>query len=340
MLILGIETSCDETGIALYDGKNKKIIFEALYSQADHHSLYGGVVPELAARDHINKLLPLLKNEISLNNLELKAIDAIAYTKGPGLRGPLMVGTAFSKALAFSLDIPTFPIHHMEAHLVMAKFDAPELTYPFISLLVSGGHSLLAKVQSPGNYQIIGESMDDAVGEAFDKTAKLLGLKYPGGPEIERISKQGKLTQLVFPRPMLKTQNINFSFSGLKTAVLYEVRRQQESNSLDEQKVADIALAFQDAAIECLVVKSIKAMDQEDCSQLVLSGGVAANLSLRNSFQKKLTDNQSIFYPDMSHCTDNGVMIAFAGAEKLNFKNEDHKIEVNPRWSLEALNER
>ena len=340
MLILGIETSCDETGIALYDGKNKKIIFEALYSQADHHSLYGGVVPELAARDHINKLLPLLKNEISLNNLELKAIDAIAYTKGPGLRGPLMVGTAFSKALAFSLDIPTFPIHHMEAHLVMAKFDAPELTYPFISLLVSGGHSLLAKVQSPGNYQIIGESMDDAVGEAFDKTAKLLGLKYPGGPEIERISKQGKLTQLVFPRPMLKSENLNFSFSGLKTAVLYEVRRQQESNSLDEQKVADIALAFQDAAIECLVVKSIKAMDQEDCSQLVLSGGVAANLSLRNSFQKKLTDNQSIFYPDMSHCTDNGVMIAFAGAEKLNFKNEDHKIEVNPRWSLEALNER
>jgi N6-L-threonylcarbamoyladenine synthase len=340
MIILGIETSCDETGIALYDRKNKKIIFEALYSQADQHSLYGGVVPELAARDHVNRLLPLLKRKISSNKFKLKDIDAIAYTKGPGLRGPLMVGTAFSKALAFSLDIPTFPIHHMEAHLIMAKFDAPKLTYPFISLLVSGGHSLLAKVKSPGNYQIIGESIDDAVGEAFDKTAKLLGLKYPGGPEIERVSKQGNLTQLIFPRPMLKSKNLNFSFSGLKTAVLYEVRRQQEADSLDQQKIADIALAFQEAAIECLVEKSIKAMYQEECNQLVLSGGVAANLSLRNSFKNKLTESQSIFYPDMSHCTDNGVMIAFAGAEKLHFQNEGHKIEVNPRWSLEALNER
>ena len=340
MIILGIETSCDETGIALDDRKNKKIIFEALYSQADQHSLYGGVVPELAARDHVNRLLPLLKRKISSNKFKLKDIDAIAYTKGPGLRGPLMVGTAFSKALAFSLDIPTFPIHHMEAHLIMAKFDAPKLTYPFISLLVSGGHSLLAKVKSPGNYQIIGESIDDAVGEAFDKTAKLLGLKYPGGPEIERVSKQGNLTQLIFPRPMLKSKNLNFSFSGLKTAVLYEVRRQQEADSLDQQKIADIALAFQEAAIECLVEKSIKAMYQEECNQLVLSGGVAANLSLRNSFKNKLTESQSIFYPDMSHCTDNGVMIAFAGAEKLHFQNEGHKIEVNPRWSLEALNER
>ena len=340
MLILGIETSCDETGIALYDGKKQIIVFEALYSQADQHSLYGGVVPELAARDHVNRLLPLLQNEIFSRNLNLKNIDAIAYTKGPGLRGPLLVGAAFSKALGFALEIPTLPIHHMEAHLIMAKFDAPELRYPFMSLLVSGGHSLLAKVESPGKYEIIGESIDDAVGEAFDKTAKLLGLKYPGGPEIEKIAKKGKLSELTFPRPMMNSKDLNFSFSGLKTAVLYEVRRQQETNSLNDQKIADIALAFQDAAIDCLVEKSLKAMLQENCGQLVLSGGVAANSALRKRFKIRLKDNQDIFYPDMAHCTDNGVMIAFTGFEKLNFKNEEHKILVNPRWNLEDLNER
>ena len=223
MLILGIETSCDETGIALYDGVENKIIFESLFSQADKHSLYGGVVPELAARDHTNKLLPLLKKGLDDSNMSLKNIDAIAYTKGPGLRGPLMVGSAFAKSLGFALDVPVIPVHHMEAHLLMAKYDAPQLKYPFLTLLVSGGHTILAKVESSGVYKILGQTIDDAVGEAFDKTAKLLGLRYPGGPEIEKNALKGKKMKDSFPRPILKSEDYNFSFSGLKTAVLYKV---------------------------------------------------------------------------------------------------------------------
>ena len=225
MQILGIETSCDETGIALYDDNTNQFIFESLFSQAAKHNLFGGVVPELAARDHINKLLPLIDEEFSSKNIDLKSIDAIAYTKGPGLRGPLMVGTAFAKALAFSLNIPTIPIHHMEAHLIMAKYEADSLLYPFMTLLVSGGHTLLAKVNSPDKYKIIGESIDDAVGEAFDKTAKLLGFKYPGGPEIEKNALKGNLSDLVFPRPMINSQDFNFIFSWINTAVIYEINR-------------------------------------------------------------------------------------------------------------------
>ena len=235
MQILGIETSCDETGIALYDDNANQFIFESLFSQAAKHNLFGGVVPELAARDHINKLLPLIDEEVSSKHIDLKNLDAIAYTKGPGLRGPLMVGAAFAKALAFSLNIPTIPIHHMEAHLIMAKFESDSLQYPFMTLLVSGGHTLLAKVNSPDNYIIIGESIDDAVGEAFDKTAKLLGFKYPGGPEIEKNALKGSSSDIVFPRPMINSQDFNFSFSGLKTAVLYEIKRLKEDKSLDSQ---------------------------------------------------------------------------------------------------------
>ena len=335
MQILGIETSCDETGIALYDDNTNQFIFESLFSQAAKHNLFGGVVPELAARDHINKLLPLIDEEFSSKNIDLKSIDAIAYTKGPGLRGPLMVGTAFAKALAFSLNIPTIPIHHMEAHLIMAKYEADSLLYPFMTLLVSGGHTLLAKVNSPDKYKIIGESIDDAVGEAFDKTAKLLGFKYPGGPEIEKSALKGNLSNIVFPRPMINSQDFNFSFSGLKTAVLYEIKRLKEDKRLDSQKKCDVSLAFQNAAIECLVKKSLNAMRKENCNQLVLSGGVAANKALRKAFKKEI-DEKNLFYPDLSRCTDNGAMIAFAASEKLNLQR-DHEIKVNPRWSLEEI---
>ena len=335
MQILGIETSCDETGIALYDDNKNQFIFESLFSQAAKHNLFGGVVPELAARDHINKLLPLIDEEFSSKNIDLKNIDAIAYTKGPGLRGPLMVGTAFAKALAFSLNIPTIPVHHMEAHLIMAKYEADSLLYPFMTLLVSGGHTLLAKVNSPDKYKIIGESIDDAVGEAFDKTAKLLGFKYPGGPEIEKNALKGNLSDIVFPRPMINSQDFNFSFSGLKTAVLYEIKRLKEDKRLDSQKKCDVSLAFQNAAIECLVKKSVNAMQKENCNQLVLSGGVAANKALRKSFKNEI-DEKNLFYPDLSRCTDNGAMIAFAASEKLNLQR-DHEIKVNPRWSLEEI---
>ena len=246
-----------------------------------------------------------------------------------------MVGTAFAKALAFSLNIPTIPIHHMEAHLIMAKYEADSLLYPFMTLLVSGGHTLLAKVNSPDKYKIIGESIDDAVGEAFDKTAKLLGFKYPGGPEIEKNALKGNLSDIVFPRPMINSQDFNFSFSGLKTAVLYEIKRLKEDKRLDSQKKCDVSLAFQNAAIECLVKKSVNAMRKENCNQLVLSGGVAANKALRKSFKKEI-DEKNLFYPDLSRCTDNGAMIAFAASEKLNLQR-DHEIKVNPRWSLEEI---
>ena len=301
MQILGIETSCDETGIALFDNKSNKFIFESLYSQAEKHNLFGGVVPELAARDHVNKLLPLIDEELKAKKINLEDIDVIAYTEGPGLRGPLMVGTAFSKALAFSLGIPTIPIHHMEAHLIMAKYESDNLLYPFMTLLVSGGHTLLAKVNSPNNYEIIGESIDDAVGEAFDKTAKLLGFNYPGGPEIEKNALKGNSSSIEFPRPMINSPDLNFSFSGLKTAVLYEVKRLKTEKKFNNQTKYDIALAFQDAAIDCLVKKSIKAMRREDCNQLVLSGGVAANKALREKFKGEINE-KNIYWDNCTKC--------------------------------------
>ena len=294
MQILGIETSCDETGIALFDNKSNKFIFESLYSQAEKHNLFGGVVPELAARDHVNKLLPLIDEELKAKKINLEDIDVIAYTEGPGLRGPLMVGTAFSKALAFSLGIPTIPIHHMEAHLIMAKYESDNLLYPFMTLLVSGGHTLLAKVNSPNNYEIIGESIDDAVGEAFDKTAKLLGFNYPGGPEIEKNALKGNSSSIEFPRPMINSPDLNFSFSGLKTAVLYEVKRLKTEKKFNNQTKHDIALAFQDAAIDCLVKKSINCLvsicnpyekSLNNVSGTVSVGSLYKNPLLKSSFR-------------------------------------------------------
>ena len=337
MRILGIETSCDETGIALYDGKSNQVIFEALYSQAEEHDLYGGVVPELAARDHINRLLPLLKNKMKDSSISMKELEAIAFTNGPGLRGPLMVGAGFANSLSYALDIPVIPIHHMEAHLIMAKYDAEDLSYPFISLLVSGGHTLIVKVSSPNAYKVIGQTKDDAVGEAFDKTAKLLKLGYPGGPEIEKraLLSKGK-HQFSFPRPMIDSKDLNFSFSGLKTAVLYKVKDLSEKENLSEDIVNDIAFEFQNAAIDCLVKKSLKACLNERSQSLVLSGGVAANKYLREELEKhKGTIN--LYYPDKKHCTDNGLMIAFAGFQKIKELTKDFSIDVAPRWSLENV---
>lgn len=334
MKLLGIETSCDETGIALYDGDQKKIIFEALYSQAETHSLYGGVVPEIAARDHINRLMPLLKKSLLDKNLSLQDINAIAYTKGPGLRGPLMVGAGFSNALAYSLNIPIIPIHHMEAHLMMAKFGEEDLDFPYVSLLVSGGHTLIVKVESPNQYKILGQTKDDAVGEAFDKTAKLLGLGYPGGPIIEKRAAKGRETSFKFPRPMINTQDYDFSFSGLKTSVLYKVKKLRKENKLSEGEINNIAYEFQSAAIDCLVKKSLKAAKKENCNSLVLSGGVAANKSLRSNLEKN-SENLKLFYPELKHCTDNGVMVAYTGYHKLKTAKLDYKVTVKPRWSLE-----
>lgn len=337
MRILGIETSCDETGIALYDGKSNRVIFEALYSQAKEHDLYGGVVPELAARDHINRLLPLLKKKLAGSNLKMNKIEAIAFTNGPGLRGPLMVGAGFANALSYALEIPVIPIHHMEAHLIMAKFDAVDLDYPYISLLVSGGHTLIVKVTSPNDYKVIGQTKDDAVGEAFDKTAKLLKLSYPGGPEIEkRAVKSKRQLGFSFPRPMLDSNDLNFSFSGLKTAVLYKVKELSKKEELSDATINDIAFEFQNAAIECLVTKSLKACKREKSKALVLSGGVAANNFLKNELEKHKGEIH-LFYPEQKHCTDNGLMIAYAGYQKITEQSKDFKINVNPRWSLENV---
>ncbi len=337
MKILGIETSCDETGIALYDGEVNQVIFEALYSQAEEHDLYGGVVPELAARDHINRLLPLLKNKMEESSLSMKEIEAIAFTNGPGLRGPLMVGAGFANSLSFALEIPVIPVHHMEAHLIMAKFDADDLTYPFISLLVSGGHTLIVKVSSSDKYKVIGQTKDDAVGEAFDKTAKLLKLGYPGGPEIERraLLSEGK-HHFSFPRPMIDSKDLNFSFSGLKTSVLYKVNDLSKKEDLTDDIVNDIAFEFQNAAIDCLVKKALKACKIERSQSLVLSGGVAANKYLRNQLEKH-KGAINLYYPDQKHCTDNGLMIAFAGFQKIKDQSKDFSIEVEPRWSLENV---
>ena len=324
MKILGIETSCDETGIALYDGEVNQVIFEALYSQAEEHDLYGGVVPELAARDHINRLLPLLKNKMEESSLSMKEIEAIAFTNGPGLRGPLMVGAGFANSLSFALDIPVIPVHHMEAHLIMAKFDADDLTYPFISLLVSGGHTLIVKVSSSDKYKVIGQTKDDAVGEAFDKTAKLLKLGYPGKHHFS------------FPRPMIDSKDLNFSFSGLKTSVLYKVNDLSKKEDLTDDIVNDIAFEFQNAAIDCLVKKALKACKIERSQSLVLSGGVAANKYLRNQLEKH-KGAINLYYPDQKHCTDNGLMIAFAGFQKIKDQSKDFSIEVEPRWSLENV---
>lgn len=333
MRVLGIETSCDDTGIALYDSE-QGLLSHALYSQIKTHQEFGGVVPELAARDHVRKVVPLVDLVMQQAGADPKSVDGVAYTSGPGLAGALLAGSAIAKGLAFSWGVPTIGVHHMEGHMLapMLEDDAPE--FPFIALLVSGGHTLLASVEGVGEYKILGQTLDDAVGEAFDKTAKLLGLGYPGGPAISRVAEQGSPERFTFPRPMLDRPGLDFSFSGLKTFALTTVQK----NALDEQTIADIAYAFQDAAVDTLVRKCKRAIDQTGIPRLVVAGGVGANLSLRARLKTMMEASQGkVFYPKIEFCTDNGAMIAYAGCQRLHQATDALDFSVKARWSLEDL---
>ncbi len=333
--VLGIETSCDDTGVAIYD-TNEGLLGHALYSQIKTHAEYGGVVPELAARDHIRKVIPLVDAVLQRSHCESSSITAVAYTKGPGLAGALLAGSAVAKGLAFSLDVPSIGVHHMEGHMLAPMLEDNPPPFPFIALLVSGGHCLLAHVQGVGEYKILGQTLDDAVGEAFDKTAKILGLGYPGGPIISRLAEKGNSERFEFPRPMLDRPGLDFSYSGLKTHALTQVKKLQDQ--LDEQTVADIARAFQDAAVETLVVKSERALQQYNVNRLVVAGGVGANQSLRAELQAMVKKRGAkVFYPRIEFCTDNGAMIALAGALRAHQVDQDLSFQVKPRWSLESL---
>jgi N6-L-threonylcarbamoyladenine synthase len=340
MLVLGIETSCDETGIALFDTK-RGLLSHTLYSQIEMHSEYGGVVPELASRDHIRRVLPLVKQTLHAAKCELHEIDAIAYTQGPGLAGALLVGASIGAALSFALKIPALGIHHLEGHLLSPLLSTPAPSFPFIALLVSGGHTQLMQVDAIGCYKLLGETVDDAAGEAFDKTAKLLGLGYPGGAALSKLARQGQAGRFKLPRPMLNSGDLNFSFSGLKTAVLTLINKQE----ITQQTSADIALAFQEAIVEVLTEKSLTALSRTGLTQLVVAGGVGANDQLRQNLSSKASAKGAIvFYPELEFCTDNGAMIAFAGAMRLQASPDKiwppaSSFTVNARWNLEMLEE-
>ena len=339
MLILGIESSCDETGVALYStAAGGALLSHALHSQILMHREFGGVVPELASRDHIRRTVPLLHKVLTDAGHALDELDAVAYTQGPGLAGALLVGTAFAEGLAISLGIPTIPVHHLEGHLLSPLLSSKPPNFPFIALLVSGGHSQLMRVTGVGEYQLLGETLDDAAGEAFDKTAKLLGLPYPGGPALAELAELGQPGAIKLPRPMLHSGDFDFSFSGLKTAVLTRVR---EIGSLDDQQRANIALGFQDAIIEVLVKKAMRAVKESGLKRLVVAGGVGANRELRIQLDALAGKAKvTVFYPELEFCTDNGAMIALAGALRfqagLSIKPAG-AFAVRPRWPLAEL---
>ena len=355
MIVLGIETSCDETGVALYNTMpwesaqpaSLGILGQALYSQIAMHREYGGVVPELASRDHIRRVLPLLDESLAQSGLTLKDIDAVAYTQGPGLAGALLVGSAFAKSLAQGLNLPSIGVHHLEGHLLSPLLGETAPQFPFIALLVSGGHTQLMKVSGVGRYELLGETLDDAAGEAFDKTAKLLGLDYPGGAAISKLAEKGRPGQFDLPKPMLHSGDLDFSFSGLKTAVLNQVKKFPEKNITDATEVAqfhaDLARAFVESLVAVLVSKSERALKQTGCKHLVLAGGVGANLQLRAALNEKATKNGfEVHYPPLDLCTDNGVMIAFAGALRLlapnNGSTTSGAFDIKPRWDLQSNN--
>ncbi len=344
MLILGLESSCDETGIALYDTNTHKLLAHALHSQIAMHRDYGGVVPELASRDHIRRTVPLLRTVLADSGKPIQAIDAIAYTQGPGLAGALLVGASFAEGLAAALQVPCIPVHHLEGHLLSPLLSRRPPTFPFIALLVSGGHSQLMQVDGIGQYTLLGETLDDAAGEAFDKTAKLLGLPYPGGPVLAELASQGRPDRFKLPRPMLNSGDLDFSFSGLKTAVLTTVRAhlaEQElaTEELDAQTRADVARAFQDAIVEVLVKKSLRAVKASGLNQLVVAGGVGANRELRRQLDAKAAKTRvEVYYPVLQFCTDNGAMIALAGALRLQSGTPTKPagaFAVRPRWPLD-----
>ncbi|MEO5703013.1 MAG: tRNA (adenosine(37)-N6)-threonylcarbamoyltransferase complex transferase subunit TsaD, partial [Gammaproteobacteria bacterium] len=313
MRILGIETSCDDTGIAIYDSE-QGLLAHALYSQTLLHADYGGVVPELASRDHIRKTLPLIRQVMAQADSRAQDINGIAYTAGPGLIGALLVGATIGSGLAWAWNVPTLGVHHMEAHLLAPMLEADAPAFPFIALLVSGGHTLLVHVRAIGDYRILGESLDDAAGEAFDKTAKLLGLDYPGGPALARLALNGNPERFQFPRPMTSRPGLDFSFSGLKTCAMQTLR----THGSDEQTRADIARAFEDAVADTLAIKCRRALRATGHKRLIVAGGVSANSRLRTSLQKTVQEEGAeVFYPRLEFCTDNGAMIAYAGYQRL-----------------------
>jgi N6-L-threonylcarbamoyladenine synthase len=339
MIVLGVESSCDETGLALYDTE-RGLLSHALHSQVAMHEEYGGVVPELASRDHIRRALPLLEQVLENADLPKSAIDAIAYTQGPGLAGALLVGSSVACSLALALDKPVLGVHHLEGHLLSPLLASEPPAFPFIALLVSGGHTQLMRVDGVGRYTLLGETLDDAAGEAFDKSAKLLGLGYPGGPAISRLAEFGDPNAYILPRPMLHSKDFNFSFSGLKTAVLTVVKSQ--STNICEQDKANIARGFVDAIVDVLTAKCVNALRHSGLKRLVIAGGVGANAQLRASLNAAAAKKQfRVYYPELEFCTDNGAMIAFAGALRLKANPDaaqrDYAFNVRPRWPLDEL---
>lgn len=338
MLVLGLETSCDETGVAIYDSE-RGLLADALFSQIDLHRIYGGVVPELASRDHIKRMLPLIEQVMADADCTAQDIQGIAYTAGPGLVGALLVGASCAQALAFAWDIPSVGVHHMEGHLLAPMLEENPPQFPFVALLVSGGHTQLVRVDAIGQYRLLGESIDDAAGEAFDKTAKMMGLRYPGGPEIARLAEQGMPGRFVLPKPMTDRPGLQFSFSGLKTAALTAWQKCIAAGDASEQTRADLALAFQTAVVATLTIKCQRALEQEGLKNLVIAGGVSANQALRRSLESMLAKRQGqVFYARPEFCTDNGAMIAYAGCQRLLAgQKEGDAIQVRARWPLEEL---
>ena len=338
MLVLGLETSCDETGVALYDSE-QGLLADALFSQIDLHRVYGGVVPELASRDHVKRMLPLIRQVLDEAGREATQIDAIAYTAGPGLVGALLVGASCAQAMAFAWGVPAVGVHHMEGHLLAPMLEEQPPAFPFVALLVSGGHTQLVRVDGIGRYELLGESVDDAAGEAFDKTAKLMGLRYPGGPEIAALAERGTPGRFVFPRPMTDRPGLDFSFSGLKTSTLTTWQQCRNAGDDGEQTRCDIALAFEQAVVETLTIKCRRALQQTGLKRLVIAGGVSANQSLRQSLEAMLAEMQGqVFYARPRFCTDNGAMIAYAGCQRLLAGQKvGPEIAVQARWPMETL---
>ncbi|MDQ2693971.1 MAG: tRNA (adenosine(37)-N6)-threonylcarbamoyltransferase complex transferase subunit TsaD [Pseudomonadota bacterium] len=334
MLVLGLETSCDETGVALYDG-GRGLLAHALYSQVALHAAYGGVVPELASRDHVRKALPLLRQVLQQAGVAPRDIAGVAYTAGPGLIGALLVGAALGRSLAWAWEVPAIGVHHMEGHLLAPMLEDDPPAFPFVALLVSGGHTLLVRVDGVGRYRILGQTLDDAVGEAFDKTAKLLGLPYPGGPALARLAEQGDPGRFDFPRPMLNRPGLDFSFSGLKTCALHTL----QASGRSAQDLADIARAFEEAVVDTLAGKCRRALEATGLGTLVVAGGVGANRRLRRRLQALMAEEGGrVHYPRPEFCTDNGAMIAYAGYRRLAAgQRQDLAIHATARWSLDEL---
>ena len=330
MLVLGIETSCDETGLALYDTESG-LLSHALYSQVRMHEEYGGVVPELASRDHIRRVLPLTRQVLDQAGLRVSDLSAIAYTEGPGLAGALLVGASIAASLGFALKRPIIGVHHLEGHLLAPLLEPEPPAFPFVALLVSGGHTQLMRVDGIGQYQLLGETLDDAAGEAFDKSAKLMGLGYPGGPALAKLAQTGQLGQYKLPRPMLNSGDLNFSFSGLKTAVMLIAKQTKVHH-------ANLAAEVQEAIADVLTAKSVAALKQTGLTRLIVAGGVGANTRLRDRLNQAVSSlGAEVYYPKLEFCTDNGAMIAFAGAMRLKHADTRYGFSVKPRWDLAKL---